>query len=214
MTPAPINGSTEESTHIACSRCTSTIRRNSSKAVCTMCGKVCHLICTQLPRTLRDDIRDGRREWTCCDTTTASRSQQNEPTRPTPESPRLMDGAWCTECRGRIRIGARRLRCLKCRGQFHIQCMTTTRSQVDVAFRPQGWCCPSCTDQPKTTDNRQTKPTLDPKSTGVQQANLHILQWNANGIHRELPLLEKLLEELHVDIDCIQESRLLPSNLP
>ena len=117
------------------------------------------------------------------------------------------------ECKGRIRQGARRLVCYKCKCQSHIQCMTTTRSQADVAFQMQGWCCPKCIQQQNATGQPTNQPIrLDPKTTGAKQAQIRILQWNANGIHRELPLLEELLEKNNVDIACIQESRLLPKD--
>ena len=35
---------------------------------------------------------------------------------------------------------------------------------------------------------------LDKKSPGVHQPQPRTLQWNANGIHRELPLLEDLID--------------------
>ena len=40
---------------------------------------------------------------------------------------------------------------------------------------------------------------------------LVILQWNANGILREVAALETFLESLQVDISCIQETKLLPN---
>ena len=54
-------------------------------------------------------------------------------------------------------------------------------------------------------DNAQT--------TSVQAGTPHrirILQWNANGILRELHLLENLLQEKDVDVACIQETKLIP----
>ena len=53
-------------------------------------------------------------------------------------------------------------------------------------------------------------PLLDKKSHGAQQYLLCILQWNAYGIHAELPLLEDLLESTNVDEVCIQEAKLQP----
>ena len=54
-------------------------------------------------------------------------------------------------------------------------------------------------------------PVLDKKSRGVHQYQLRILQWNANGIHRELPLLEDL-ETTNVEVACIQETKLQPKD--
>ena len=44
-------------------------------------------------------------------------------------------------------------------------------------------------------------PVLDKKSPGVCQYQLRILQWNTNGIHRELELQEDLLEATNGDMD-------------
>ena len=46
-------------------------------------------------------------------------------------------------------------------------------------------------------------PVLDRKSSGVHQHQLHILQWSANGINGELPLLGDLLEATNVVLVCI-----------
>ena len=53
-------------------------------------------------------------------------------------------------------------------------------------------------------------PVLDKKSPGVHQCQLRILQWNANGIHGELPLHDDLLEETNVDVVSIHETKLQP----
>ena len=55
-------------------------------------------------------------------------------------------------------------------------------------------------------------PVLDKKSPGVQQYQIRILQWNANGIHRELPHREVLLEATNVDVVCVQETNLQPND--
>ena len=53
-------------------------------------------------------------------------------------------------------------------------------------------------------------PVLDKKNPGVHQHQLRIHQWNANGTHTELPLLEDVLEATNVDVICIQETKLRP----
>ena len=55
-------------------------------------------------------------------------------------------------------------------------------------------------------------PVLDKKSLGVHQYQLHIHHWKANSIHRELPLVEDLLEATNVDVVCIQETKLQPKD--
>ena len=55
-------------------------------------------------------------------------------------------------------------------------------------------------------------PVLDKKSPGVHQYQLHILQWNANSIHREQPHLKDLLEATNVDVVCIQDTKLQPKD--
>ena len=56
------------------------------------------------------------------------------------------------------------------------------------------------------SDNQITT-VVDKKSPSVHQYQLCILQWHTNSIHRELPLLEDLLEATNVDVDCIQETK-------
>ena len=53
-------------------------------------------------------------------------------------------------------------------------------------------------------------PVLDKKNPGVDQYQVRILQWNDNGIHRELPPLEDYLEATNVDVVYIQETKLQP----
>ena len=53
-------------------------------------------------------------------------------------------------------------------------------------------------------------PVLCRKCPGVHQCQRRIPQWNANGIHRELPLLKDLFEATNVHVVCIQETKLQP----
>ena len=55
-------------------------------------------------------------------------------------------------------------------------------------------------------------PVLDKKSHGVHQYQLRIHQWNAKGIHRELPLKEDQFEATNVDVVSIQEMKLQPKD--
>ena len=122
-----------------------------------------------------------------------------------------LDGTWYTECKGKIHCGARRLKCSQCKSPFHIQCMTTMRSQANVYLQTPTWRCPRCRPQgdQKDTDD-DTKPKLDKTSAGICKPQISILQWNANGIYRESQLLEDLAEKHKVGVIAIQETRLLP----
>ena len=79
-----------------------------------------------------------------------------------------LDGTWCMECKEKIHRGARRLKCSQCKSPFHIQCMTTMRSQANVYPQTLTWRCPKCRSQgdQKDTDDK-TKPKLDKTSAGI-----------------------------------------------
>ena len=49
-----------------CAKCKHPIRHKALKATCNDYGAHYHLVCTGLLRTQREEIRDGRREWSCC----------------------------------------------------------------------------------------------------------------------------------------------------
>ena len=55
-------------------------------------------------------------------------------------------------------------------------------------------------------------PVLDNKCSGICQYQLRILLWNANDIHRELPLMDDFLESTNVDVVCIQVTSLKPKD--
>ena len=122
-----------------------------------------------------------------------------------------LDGTWCPEYKGKIHCGACRLKCSQCKSPFHIQCMTTMKSQANVYLQTPTWRCPRCRPQrdQKDTDN-DTKLKLDKTSAGIFKPQIRILQWNANGIHRENQFLEDLAEKHKVDVIAIQETRFLP----
>ena len=108
----------------------------------------------------------------------------------------------------RIRQGARRLACWLCNAQYHFNCMMFNHTQTT-----QRWQCIHCSQKPVADrlDNQMAH-MLDRKSHDVRQNQLRILQWNANGIHAELPLLEDLLEFSNMDVVCIQETKLKPKD--
>lgn len=75
------------------------------------------------------------------------------------------------------------------------------------------WRCKACLENDQPIDEVSSiKHELDKKSKGITQQQLRILQWNANGIFRELPLLKDRLASLKIDVACIQETKLLPSD--
>ena len=63
---APVIAATTEPKS-SCARCMLTIRKNAPRVTCSTCGQTYHLICTRLPRTQRQELRDGNRNWACCD---------------------------------------------------------------------------------------------------------------------------------------------------
>ena len=213
-----------------CAKCKHPIKYKAPKATCNNCGAHYHLVCTGFLRTQKEEIRDGHRECGCCsgrkvtevnqvlslpatnppatlvETNTSAAESEKEPKA-------QLDGIWCTECKGKIHRGARQLKCIQCKSPFHIQCMTTMRSQANVYLQTPTWRCPRCRPQgdQKDTDD-DTKPKLDKTSAGIFKLQISILQWNANGIYRESQLLEDLAEKHKVDVIAKQETRLLPSD--
>ena len=139
-----------------CAKCKHPIRHKAPKATCNDCGAHYHLVCTGLLRTQREEIRDGRREWSCCsgrevtevdhvlslpatnppatlvETNTSAAEPEKEPKA-------QLDSTWCMECKGKIHRGARQLECSQCKSPFHIQCMTTMRSQANVYLQTPTW---------------------------------------------------------------------------
>ena len=84
----------------------------------------------------------------------------------------------------------------------------SNRNQIVRTQRTQRWKCTLCSQKPVAdSQDNQMAPVLDMKSPGIRQYKIRILQWNANGIHRELQLLEDLIEATNVDVVCIQETK-------
>ena len=109
--------------------------------------------------------------------------------------------------------GARRLKFWSCKVQYHINWMMSNRIQMI-----QRWLCNQCHQKPiADDDNNKKAPVLDKKKPGVHEPKLHILQWNANRIHRELPPLEDLWKLIMWTLcasnrqRCSQRTRLLIS---
>ena len=108
---------------------------------------------------------------------------------------------------------SRRLVCWKCKAKYHIYCTMSNRTHIVRTKATPWWQCTSCSQKPVADrQDNQMAQVLDKKSPVVHPYQLRILQCNANGIHRELPLLEYLLEATNVDVVCIQETNLPPKD--
>ena len=97
--------------------------------------------------------------------------------------------------------GVRRLACWSCKAQCHIHCMMmSNRTQIVRTQATRRWQCTHCSQKPVAeSQDIKMAPVLDNKSPGVHQYQLHILQWNADSIHRELQLLEDPFGATNVD---------------
>ena len=109
---------------------------------------------------------------------------------------------------------ARRLICRSCKAQFYFCCMLSIRTQiVRTQMRQRGQYI-HFSQWPKADgDDNHKNPVLDKKNPDVHLPQHLILQWNANGIYRELPLQEDLFEVNNVFVVCIQETKLLPKGM-
>ena len=123
---------------------------------------------------------------------------------------RLLEGAPCLTCTTRIRQTGRRLVCWSYMAQYHFNCMMSNRTKIVRTQRSQ---CTHCSQKPvaDSQDNQMTQ-LFYKKTPGVHQYLLRILHWNANGIHRELQLLEDFLEATNEDVVCIQKTMLQPKD--
>lgn len=100
-----------------------------------------------------------------------------------------LEGAPCRECKRRIGRGVNRLVCSQCSGNFHFACMAATSTQSQAQRGRATWSCGPCKESATTpTGVSSDTPRLDKASKGVVQSQLCIMQWNANGISREMPL--------------------------
>ena len=89
--------------------------------------------------------------------------------------------------------------------------MMSNHIQIVRTQMTQRWQYTHCSQKPVAdSQNNQMAPVLDKKNPGVYQ--VRILQWNDNGIHREIPPLEDLLEATNVDMVYIQETKLQPKD--
>ena len=126
---------------------------------------------------------------------------------------RLLEGDRCSACTTSIRQEAQRLICWLCKAQYHFNCMLYYHTQIVRTQMIQRWQCTHCSKKPvsDSEDNQEAK-VLDKKRPSVHQPQLRIIQWNAKIIHRELPLLQDLLEANNVDVVCTQETKLQPKD--
>ena len=91
--------------------------------------------------------------------------------------------------------------------------MLSIRTQIVRTRLTQRWQCTHCSKKPVADgDDNQNAPLSDQKNPGGHLPKLRIPQWISNGIHRELPLLEDLIEANYVDVVCVKEMRLQPKD--
>ena len=103
--------------------------------------------------------------------------------------------------------------CASCRRHFHSNCVTSTHLQADKRHQLENCPCRFCNSRPDLVPNNPgAEPRLNKQHQGSRQHQLVILQWNANGILREVAALETVLASLQVNVACSQESKLLPKD--
>ena len=119
--------------------------------------------------------------------------------------------ASCAECSGKVRRAERGLVCASCRCYFHD--VTSTRLQADNLHRLMNGRCRFSNSRPDLASTHPgAEPRLYKQYQGPTQDQLVILQWNANGILREMVPLDTVLVLLQVDVACIQKAKLLPKD--
>ena len=140
-----------------------------------------------------------------CDTSPPQqppRLRQNQDTLPTSK---------CKECAGRINKGAPRATCRQCTKHFHYKCTSSTRSGQEHAHK-EDWNSDACKAAKKPT----TIPDIEGETikTYKAQNQLKILQWNCNSLHGKASELEHFMLKNKIDIACLQETKLTPSDKP
>ena len=84
---------------------------------------------------------------------------------------------------------------------------------ADSHHRPMNWRCRFCNSRPGLMPNHPgAEPRLDKQYQGPRQDQLVILQWNSDGILREVTALKMVHDMQQVDITWIQETKLLPKD--
>ena len=81
----------------------------------------------------------------------------------------------------------------------------------------QSWVCTSCKEALAMEAERPPDPAQrimfpSEQSIGQTATEVHIMQWNANGILREVEELEQYITTRDIDVCCVQESKLLPKD--
>ena len=186
-----------------CIYCLKKFRTNLSPIICSMCEKGSHASCSGLQRGEIAKLRKSGK-WICSpcsgDTSTPNSAQEED----------LPKGK-CLQCKGAIREGVRRARCMECQQLSHRGCTGLTKSAMDPVLNSNNWMCHRC-----TTKNQfpQNLPDTDipagkhePKFTGGAKS-LRIMQWNADGINTKIAELNHYVKEHKIDVVIIQESKL------
>ena len=186
-----------------CIYCLKKFRTNLSPIICSMCEKGSHASCSGLQRGEIAKLRKSGK-WICSpcsgDTSTLNSAQEED----------LPKGK-CLQCKGAIREGVRRARCMECQQLSHRGCTGLTKSAMDPVLNSNNWMCHRCTTRNQFPQNL---PDTDipagkhePKFTGGAKS-LRIMQWNADGINTKIAELNHYVKEHKIDVVIIQESKL------
>ena len=119
----------------------------------------------------------------------------------------------CRECQGAISRGAPRVQCGGCACSFHIKCVGNTREERNRVRAVEGWRCGVCRDAEVAQQVPQQGTQLPEikMDTNIRPVT-RFLQWNADGVLNSWYELELFLEEEEIDVCCVQETKLRPTD--
>ena len=174
----------EELNSAFCLPCRGRIRRGARRRKCDGCSNEAHLKCAGTV-------------WNC------GRCGELPVTAEDP----LLPSSRCIDCRGKVNKGMPRAVCIQCNKTYHFNCTSSTRSGQQLARKP-AWKCDTCKEA--TKESRQARPEASGLQTSIKRARngLRILQWNCNGLHSKSDELSLFLNEHHIDVACIQETKM------
>ena len=179
-----------------CDCCKATIKTGGPRNTCQECkSSVAHLKCS-----------GGKsNQWKCC---ACEHGTSDTPVDTSAELP----ASQCKDCKRKINRNAPRKQCATCRGSFHIQCNGNTPSERQQVRRNPDWNCNPCKVEHGSRNNVTADvPLPQPAKTPTQDV-IRVLQWNAGGIHKHIMELESYLDEEKIDICCLQETKMIPSD--
>ena len=186
-----------------CIYCLKKFRTNLSPIICSVCERGSHASCSGLQRGEIAKLKKSGK-WICSpcsgDTPIPNIGQEKD----------LPKGK-CLQCKGAIREGVRRARCLECQQLSHRGCTGLTKSAMDPVLNSNNWMCNRCTTRIQFPQNLPDTDILagkhEPKFTGGAKS-LRIMQWNADGINTKIAELNHFVKEHKIDVVIIQESKL------